>query len=540
MNQNLHNIDDLFKKALEEHNELPSEAVWDNIDKSLDQKKVISISKKYNKLKWAAALLLLFLIGMAMYTLHIRRKNKELVEQNNGGIILKNLKKKAIKNSEVPKAFNLPGENTAESKKTQIRPEPAARRSNISSTNKTDNKIQQRAGAKNFAATTRPGLVTIPGNKKIISGAEEKPDEATAKQDQKQVIEKNKPGINIKEGSVSANSDDNVNKNPPGFPVTNTDKKMSVAGGQKDELHPNIFLQGEKYTGRIPLMPVSKDLYQTLVIQPFSNIPGVMLYAGNSFNDNNIIGLKKRKPGNSSRHLISATAFFSPDLVFQNIHDDHPRFREEDRDEIEKHEKAKFSSTIGVIIGYNIVKNWLLESGLTYSTRVTDIQPKTIYARPDNNGNINFRYNCSSGYSFITTKSSGSPVSGDSLKALSSQNTLHYIGLPLAIKHVFTKGRFSLAPGVGVSANFLTKGKISTTIATTTGDENATSNDIQGLKSLYFNGSVGIGAQYKMSKTLALAFTPTFRFALSSINKDAPVKTYVNALELDAGLLVKF
>ena len=58
MNKDLHNIDDLFRKALEENQELPSASVWENIDKTLDKKKVVSISKKYNKLKWVAAVLL--------------------------------------------------------------------------------------------------------------------------------------------------------------------------------------------------------------------------------------------------------------------------------------------------------------------------------------------------------------------------------------------------------------------------------------------------------------------------------------------------
>ena len=116
MNDDLHNIDDLFKKALEEHTELPSSAVWDNIDKSLDKKKVVSISKKYNKLKWAAAILLLFSLAMAMYTLHIRIKDKELVKQNNSGKILKNQKPQSNIN---PKdSTNLVKKNNAEIEKS--------------------------------------------------------------------------------------------------------------------------------------------------------------------------------------------------------------------------------------------------------------------------------------------------------------------------------------------------------------------------------------------------------------------------------------
>lgn len=83
MSENLHNIDDLFKKAIDQHEDTPSLKVWDAIDKNLDKKKVVSISRKYNKLKWAAAVLLLFSFGMAMFTWQTRMKNKELVKQNN-------------------------------------------------------------------------------------------------------------------------------------------------------------------------------------------------------------------------------------------------------------------------------------------------------------------------------------------------------------------------------------------------------------------------------------------------------------------------
>ena len=48
MNENLHNIDRLFKNAIEQHDETPSSEVWDAIDKKLDKNKVVSISRKYN------------------------------------------------------------------------------------------------------------------------------------------------------------------------------------------------------------------------------------------------------------------------------------------------------------------------------------------------------------------------------------------------------------------------------------------------------------------------------------------------------------
>ena len=75
MNKNLHNIDEFFKAEIEGHEDEPSSNVWESIDKDLDKKNVVSISKKYHKLKLVASFLLIFSLGMAMYVLHLNKKN---------------------------------------------------------------------------------------------------------------------------------------------------------------------------------------------------------------------------------------------------------------------------------------------------------------------------------------------------------------------------------------------------------------------------------------------------------------------------------
>jgi hypothetical protein len=89
MSKNLHNIDKFFKDRIERFEDEPSSNVWNEIDKQLDKKQVVSISKSYYKLKLAAALLLLVSFGMAMYIFQMRKNNNELVEKNNIEIPLK-------------------------------------------------------------------------------------------------------------------------------------------------------------------------------------------------------------------------------------------------------------------------------------------------------------------------------------------------------------------------------------------------------------------------------------------------------------------
>ena len=86
MSENLHNIDDLFKKALEENDEEPSPQIWDKLDRHLDKKNVVHINKKYRRVKWVAAASILFICAMGMYTFYNYQIDKEqvsILEGNN-------------------------------------------------------------------------------------------------------------------------------------------------------------------------------------------------------------------------------------------------------------------------------------------------------------------------------------------------------------------------------------------------------------------------------------------------------------------------
>ena len=71
MNKDLHNIDDLFKQAIEGQQEIPPANVWDKIDNELDKNKVVSIQKKYNYLKRVAIALFIFCFMACVYALYL-------------------------------------------------------------------------------------------------------------------------------------------------------------------------------------------------------------------------------------------------------------------------------------------------------------------------------------------------------------------------------------------------------------------------------------------------------------------------------------
>src|SRR5579872_2948436 len=75
MKKDLHNIDKLFNRALEDHSEQPSENVWKNINEGLDNKKVISLERKYIVLKRAAVAI--FILGFASGVFALYFKNRQ-------------------------------------------------------------------------------------------------------------------------------------------------------------------------------------------------------------------------------------------------------------------------------------------------------------------------------------------------------------------------------------------------------------------------------------------------------------------------------
>ncbi|MFS8083793.1 MAG: hypothetical protein ACMG51_10095, partial [Ginsengibacter sp.] len=186
-----------------------------------------------------------------------------------------------------------------------------------------------------------------------------------------------------------------------------------------------------------------------------------------------------------------------------------------------------------------ISKKWGLQSGITLSTSNFDLESKTIYAQRDNSGAIKYKLSTSVGDIFVKPSFSGNPNIGDSLFAKSTTHTLQYIGIPMAVTYILYKGKFTLNIMSGIRANFLTRGSITTELKSGNDNETETTNRIDGLKSFYISGLAGIGLDYNIHKNLSLYISPTFRFALNSINSNTNVKSFPNSVGFTTGLKIK-
>ena len=492
MDKNLQNIENLFREGLDDNEEMPSSNVWDGIDNRLDKDNVISIKKKYSNLKRVALLLLLLLIGFSLYELNYRRTNSGFAEKNNNA-----------GNKET-----VTGNNNNESQKSVNK--------NISASKNINNNTTLNPIPDNNSQVP-------PGNNLI-----------TDKQYQKSVSPigndiANTPTI-LKQRYLFVNPSENRQKIKPSEP--GEDKQTTLVNNNTVQINNSLL-----FPWQLNLLPVEKINTPTILSPDSKN----SLYAFALTKSNPLIDIKnsvtqqaKKKETKPSR--FSITGFFSPDIASYHLEEDQPGNQPETARKIEKGERHEFSSTFGLLLDYNLNKHWSLQSGLTFSNTNIKVNPKTIYAQNDNNGNIKYRVNISSGYGYILPSFQNAPSIGDSLKVTTATHKLRYIGIPVAVKYKFgkEKSKLSFVAMAGVTTNFLTKGKLETEVQKGPDDEVEVLNNIQGLKSVYFSGMAGAGAEYKLTRKLSVSLMPTARFALNPINKGAVVKTYPNSFGLSA------
>ena len=503
MDKDLHDIEDLFKSALDDNEEMPPAKVWDAVDNRLDKDTVVAIKKKYKTWKRLSLLLLLLLISLSLYELNNRRTNNGITKTNNGVVGKESVLNNDNDNKKQPDKNSFTSKEQTDSKDVN--------------NNTTANTIPD-----NPAITVQPS-----GNNLIIN-------------------KQNQPNLSTDVNTI-ANSPVAVKQNSlltlvPGY--RNNIKTANPGSNMQNATTGNNSVQTNK---QMPLswqwnhLPAEKINTQiTALPEPKNSLLSTVSTKNNPLIDtkNTVAQLPKKKETKPSR--FSITGFFSPDNISYRLEDDDVINQPDNSAEIKKTEHHEFSSTTGALVDYELNKHWTLQSGLTFANTNIVVDPKTIYAQTVNNGGVKYRLNISSGYGYLVPSFQPSPLAGDSLKVTGTTHKLRYLGIPIAVKYTISKGKLKIEAMAGVSTNFLTMGKVETEIQQGPNNEIDILNKIEGLKSIYLSGMAGIGAEYKLTKKLSFTLMPTARFALNPINKGAVVKTFPNSFGLAAGLKLRF
>ncbi len=481
MDENLHNIEDLFYKALDDNEQKPPANSWDEVEKRLDKDNIISIRKKYTSLK-RIAILLLLLLGISLYEMN-RMQDNNNTKNMNAGIALQQTNR-SINQPLNKKGKNLPVQS--------IEPERTKLNSVFEETGTPANILQK--------------IHTV----RMINSETD--------------IYKKQSLFNY---SLSLNSFNKIKFNNARIA---DDKYLSIHNGHEEVLNQIPFYESLKN------ITIENVVYSTTSINTKQPLPFLVPTIKTFDTDTrNVAHIPKKKTEKFSG--FSITPFFSPDIAWYRLQDDN---QSGNANNLESGENHEFSSTYGALIDYTINKHWGIQSGITLSNTNIIGESEIIYASPDNTGSIKYQVNTSSGYGFILPSYSSNPAIGDSLFVLTSTHSLRYIGIPFSATYRVEKNKFIFLATTGMSINFLTKARIETSVEKGTDNSTEKINDIKGLKEIYFSGLAGTGIGYELSKKMTLLFTPTFRFAYNSINKNTSVKSYPrtfgSAISLQVGL----
>ncbi len=522
MDGHFHDIDNLFQKATERHSELPSDAVWEHLEKDLQKRNITSVTKKYKKWKWAALLLIITAIAIGTYCLDITRRYNNAV------------KKLELQTPRL--------NNTGSSSSITVHSTHQDYQKEYNSISPEKGNLKNTINLRNGDPTAHTGKIAESEsikNKKSIDPDINKKQRRTAVYDKDAVVYKQLSskqqanGIILKK--VTASQSGKIKDDKKGN--TNEATVTSLLPLQNDSNSTQTFS-----TAALTLKENS-DLLPALVGAPLhlisTNTDLLLAWlTTNSINRSKPVAANGYKAHTRStyRGLYTAALYYGWDKSSTLIEANHPDYREDNYQQVKNHEKNRLSNSVNFSLSRSIGRNWSIESGIGQTIFITDIYAKPLVARRDNSGNINYRISTSSGYAYYIIKALPRPGIADSIRTLSSKSIVKYFSVPVGITYYFKLKKISLAPAVYVSVNYKTSGKMETIQSA----EHTYSNDIEGLRPGYFDVGMRLGINYYLSKTIGVGLRSYTRFALSNATEGSPVISRRNTAGLAAGINLHF
>jgi hypothetical protein len=506
MSENLHNIDDLFRSALEEKEETPSASVKESLLAHLDKKDAESYKKRFIIWKRAALLLLLLLAGFVLY-------ESGIVRTGNGHTSPKNITKEP--------GTNLPGKKTingqAIENTTINEPFNESQDINTKKVNTTDKSISDEAHE-----------LDLPIQK---DNSDINTDPATAKknpQDNNQAGQKNKQ-LARQIASIAGNK-----KIKTTADLSRHNGNYDKETGLTDENLPEEKRSIAPLANKIDLVKIDDRPFSSLQhpIAPKLNMSAAIdsLLRNNTINNINPKRIHHFKP------YWTLTGLVTYDRVNYKLDSDLPS----NITSIQHREVHEPSFSVSLLATRQVKEKWGLQTGLIYSNTAIGISPQKIYALQDPAGDIAYKYITSSGYAYIKPGFGSPPSFGDSLITAEAKHRLHSISVPVVIKYTVGKNRFLFIPGGGIEANFITRAKLETEIEDASNRETVVINKLNGAKSFYWSLVADAELRYSVNKKLSFNIRPVFRYAMSAITENNVVETFPYSFGAGLGLTWKF
>lgn len=239
------------------------------------------------------------------------------------------------------------------------------------------------------------------------------------------------------------------------------------------------------------------------------------------------------------RDRFSITPYFSQEFAGYNFTDND--ITAPNGKEIEKAERNIFSASVGFYFNYKINERWMLQTGFNYSRSKSIMDSSQSYAVENASGDIAFKLNTSSGFSFLHSPPFIVPMVGDSMATAKTHSELHYITVPLVLSYRIPMHRFTLLAGMGMTFNVLTHATLETDIYGANYKQNESEIPLRGLKKINLGLLVKAEIQYRLTSKMAASLIPSFKNTLGPINMNSSsLSAYPYNIGIGAGIVYLF
>lgn len=246
-------------------------------------------------------------------------------------------------------------------------------------------------------------------------------------------------------------------------------------------------------------------------------------------------------------------------LLFPSYHNRISKGNNEAMAEIMTSEKPLISYSGGVALSYRINRRFSIQSGLSYSTIGQELSGISAYSGFLNYGSAKGGDNFSVITANGTVRTSNSDVflldnfKGDRVITQYTSNVidpvkseLNYVGsslrqnfsyleLPVVIRYKVVDKTLDFNIIGGVSSNLL----VNNSVSAGNGDKYQIG-ETEGLNSITFSSSLGLGMEYNLSGKLSMNFEPTFRYYMNPFGSIPGLKIHPFSFGVFSGLSYKF
>lgn len=532
MDENLHNTDDIFKKAYVKFEEKAPENMWGKIKANLDK----ADEKKRRRFPlWVriASVVLLLVCSFVIYETSFVKKNSvknEVVAKEKNNPPLNNTDEN--KNSERNTSLNNINSNKSSERKNQNFNEQSENTAN----NKPATKDSGLAGngrltdSGQYGKSGNYGLLEKNSNKKEVMKVEshtisksEIKKKITSGKNPKQEHDENYI-VKIKSGKSSEEPGKKNFTVPENKPVSKNRNRINASAAT-----PLTLIASS--TERI-ILP---DLKSNSLIEPLSSI----LHSATSIRPPKLTIQKNKK----FRSYWEVSSFFSNDWAGYRIDNDIPdngTNSQNESEEVSKREEFQFSYSTGAFLSRQFRSPFGIKTGLIYSNNTIAISPHRIYAVQESSGKISYQFITSSGYGFIKPGFGLPPAIGDSIESVEGEHNLQIFSVPIAISYRIEKKKWAFMPSVGFIGNFITKATLTTKVEDALDNETETIDKLQGMHNFYVGIISDVNFQYMINKRFSLSLFPNFKYAITPLTKENVVNTFPYSFGIGASVNLKF